>query len=416
MKKIIRVICVLTVFMFGVALSACSKKSDDAITINFMVQYPQTREATKVLQAVIEAFEEETPGVVVNFIPGSPAYEGVMKTKMAAQDLPDLWTTHGWSVHRYSEYLRPLNDQPFFQLLDSQIKPVITNSNGETFVLPVDKQVSGIMYSKTIFDRLNIDVDAIQTMDDLFAVMQQIKDAGITPFHIAGKDIWPIGNVADWVAPAVLISNEQDNERQALKSGQFDVEKWELVAEFYTTLRDREFVNKDVLTAIFQDSAEAFATETAAMGFYGNNAIVEALSYNPDMEYGFFPVPAYHEGDAPTLIAGEGLAIGVYKDTAHEAEVLQLLNYIAKPDNVARLASANGNPTGLTNATSSLGSIDAYFAKYQHIRAFPFFDREYLPSGMWDTICNTASALMAGDMSPKDAAQKMFEDFQKLYK
>ena len=35
----------------------------------------------------------------------------MMKTKMAANDLPDLWTTHGWSVNRYSEYLRPLNDR-----------------------------------------------------------------------------------------------------------------------------------------------------------------------------------------------------------------------------------------------------------------------------------------------------------------
>ena len=34
-------------------------------------------------------------------------FETLMRTRMASLDLPDMWTTHGWSVERYSEYLRP---------------------------------------------------------------------------------------------------------------------------------------------------------------------------------------------------------------------------------------------------------------------------------------------------------------------
>lgn len=231
MKK---VVCAFSKMLWlGIfVLLSCTPKQAERAELDFMMQFANDGEVTVVLKEIAEAFTGQNPNIALTLSPGSTNYEEVMKTRMAARDLPDLWTTHGWSVHRYSEYLRPLNDQSFFRFIDAQIAPAITSSTGEVFVLPIDKSIAGIIYSKTVFDRLNIDVDALQTIDALFAAMQTIKDAGITPVHAAGGDAWPLGYIANWAATALLISDEQANEREALKNGIFNAEKWTEVAEF----------------------------------------------------------------------------------------------------------------------------------------------------------------------------------------
>lgn len=57
-------------------------------------------------------------GVQVDLItPGSEG-EAQLKTMMASNSLPDVWMTHGWSLLRYSEYLKVVNDQPWFDTID----------------------------------------------------------------------------------------------------------------------------------------------------------------------------------------------------------------------------------------------------------------------------------------------------------
>ena len=101
-------------------------------------------EKADALEAACRAFEEETGNIVDFQAPGSD-YEELMKTKMASNQLPDVFTTHGWSVARYSDYLMPINDMEWAKDIDGQIKSVITNADGDMFVLPVDIDIAGIV-------------------------------------------------------------------------------------------------------------------------------------------------------------------------------------------------------------------------------------------------------------------------------
>ena len=67
---------------------------------------------------------------------------------MSSGDLPDMWVTHGWSVIRYSEYMMDLSDQPWVENIDAGLKDVISNDDGELFILPITQAVAGIMYNK----------------------------------------------------------------------------------------------------------------------------------------------------------------------------------------------------------------------------------------------------------------------------
>ncbi len=345
------------------------------------------------LAQVVKDFTAET-GIKVDFIAPGADYETLMATKMAANDMPDLFTTHGWSVLRYSSFLEPVNDQPFFSKIGSQIKPVITDADGKVYVLPVDADIAGIVYNVDVLQAAGVDPDSLTTWAKFSEALGKIKDAGVTPLYAGGKDTWTVGQFGDWLAPSFFITNEADNQREALTSGTFDKATWEKLATLMADWTGKDYFNTDALTADYLGASTAMAEGKSAFGFYGNSFMVDVHAINPDTKLGMMPIPAEVDSDTPSLIAGERLAVGVWKDSAHKDAAFQLLNYLAKPENVKVMAEAGGSPAGLTDATVELGDVQTYLDKYSDIRTFPYFDRAYLPNGMWDVMCATNADIL----------------------
>lgn len=88
------------------------------------------------------------------------------------------------------------------------------------------------------------------------------------------------------------------------------------------------------------------------------------------------------------------------------------LNFFARPEIVGAIATATGNPAGLNGVDSDIGEIKQYYDKYSDVKTFPYFDREYLPSGMWDVMCETGANILAGQPNAVvDAAKVMEQNF-----
>lgn len=78
-------------------------------TLEVAVTY--TGDQATTFQGLVDKFEEEY-GVTVNIAEYGGDYENTLKTRMASNELPDVFQTHGWSLLRYKEYLMNLQDQP----------------------------------------------------------------------------------------------------------------------------------------------------------------------------------------------------------------------------------------------------------------------------------------------------------------
>lgn len=380
------------------------------VTLSFMTNV--VGEQASALESVLKDFTTET-GIKVDFSAPGESYEDLMKTKMSANDMPDLFTTHGWSVARYSEFLAPVNDQPFFSRISEQMLPVITAENGDVYVLPVDADIAGLVYNVDVLDAAGVDAEALTTWDAFNEALDKIKNSGVTPLHVGGKDSWTIGQFGDWIAPSFFVTNESDNQRDALKSGTFDPATWEKVAGLMAGWVESGFFNEDSLTADYAADAASIAEGSSAFGFYGNSFIVDAKATNPDANLGMMPIPAASADDTPSLIAGERIAVGVWKDSKHQDAAFALLNFLAEEDNAKAIATASGNPAGLKDVKSEIGEIQTYLDKHSDVRAFPYFDREYLPSGMWDTMCATGENLLAQRSGAiEQAGLTMKQDFE----
>lgn len=400
-----------------VSLAACGKDGNEGestekggdVTITFSTNVVGGK--AEALQAACEAFEEET-GYTVDFQAPGESYEELMKTKMSANELPDVFTTHGWSVARYSDYLMPVNDLEWAADINDQIKPVITEKEGNMYVLPVDMDIAGIVCNMDVLTEAGVNPDEIKTWDDFAAACDKIKAAGKTPIHMGGKDNWTIGQYFDWAAPSYYITDDASSHADELKAGTFDTAVWENVAGMMDKWVKAGYFNEDVLTADYNSDVQALAQNEAAFCFYGNSGVVDAKAVNPDANLGIMPIPAAVEGDEPSLIAGEDIAVGVWKDSAVKDEAVELLNYLAKPEVTKAIAETAGNKAGLNGVEVEIGEIGQYFEKYADVETFPYFDREYLPSGMWDVMCATGADILAQkDGAVETAAKTMEQNF-----
>lgn len=405
----------LAVAMIG-SLAACGsddKKAEGGeggkATITFATNV--VGEKAEALEAAVKEFEKET-GYTVDFQAPGSSYEELMKTKMSANELPDVFTTHGWSVARYSDYLMPVNDMEWAGDVDAQIKPVITNKDGDMFVLPIDMDIAGIVYNVSVLEEAGVNPDGIKTWEDFAAACEQIKSVGKNPIHIGGKDNWTIGQYFDWAAPSYYVTNESESQADKLKDGKFDTATWEKVAGMLDEWVKAGYLNEDVLTADYNSDMKGLAEGTTAFCFYGNSSVVDAKKVNPDAKIGMMPIPSASASDEPSLIAGEDIAVGVWKDTKVKDEAIELLNYLAKPEVAKQICEAAGSKSGLTTVDAEIGEIGTYLDKYAEVETFPYFDREYLPSGLWDVMCSTGADILAQkDGAVKNAAKTMEQNF-----
>ena len=420
--KFKRVMAAILAAGMGFSLAACGsgggENGDDSgnsgdVTITFSTNVVGAK--AEALEAACRDFEEET-GYTVDFQAPGESYEELMKTKMSANELPDVFTTHGWSVARYSDYLMPVNDLDWASDINDQIKPVITDSEGNMYVLPIDMDIAGIICNMTVLEEAGVNPDDIKTWDDFAAACDKIKAAGKTPIHMGGKDSWTIGQYFDWAAPSYYITDEANSHADELKNGTFDTAVWEEVAGMMDQWVKAGYFNEDVLTADYNADVQTLAQDEAAFCFYGNSGIVDTLAVNPDANLGMMPIPSASTSDEPSLIAGEDIAVGVWKDSKVQDEAVELLNYLAQPEVTKTIAEAAGNKAGLNGVETDIGSIGEYYDKYADVETFPYFDREYLPSGMWDVMCATgADILSQKDGAVQTAATTMEQNFNDKY-
>ncbi|MFD0716038.1 ABC transporter substrate-binding protein [Paenibacillus sp. GCM10027626] len=385
---------------------------DGKVTLTVMTNV--VGEPAKVLQDIANKFMDENPDIKVDFSAPGSEYENIMKMKMASNELPDVFATHGWAKVRYGQYLADLKDEEWAAKLDEAIKPAVTDEQGKVYVLPMDQDKSGPVYNAAVLEKFGIDVP--MTWDDMLKAAEEIKtksNGEVTPFHVGGADSWPIGQFFDFYATSLFVSPEK-NDAEQLLDGSFDWNKFDVLPQMFLDLQQKGYLNKDVLTAKYSDSAKAFAEGKAAFGVYGPYLIEEAMKINPDLKAGLMPIQAVAAGDTPTLAGGEKTTWGVWKDTPNSEAARKFVAYFAKPENVSLVAASNALPPGLAGVDTDAGSLTADYEKYKDLRVFPYFDRVYLPNGMWDVMCKNGQDMLAGVITPREYSENMKQEYERL--
>lgn len=395
MKKISKAMAVMAAATMILSCIGCSGKSGGAAAEKKsaiqVASCINTEAGIKALNVITEKFEKET-GIDVEILQLAD-FEETMKTRMASGELPDIWTTHGWSVRRYSEYLTVLNDQPWFDRIDDSALGVMQDDAGNIYALPMTVNITPICCNFDVLEEAGVDPKEIRTLADFENACEKIKAAGKVPIYIGGKDFGNAAGFLNSFAPMLFTNNgcSYPNADELL-NGTFDWDKYgTILLDKFAEYVQKGYVNVDITTADTVAAQTALGKGDCAFVFRGVQNVANARHYVENANVGMIPTPSASEDGASTFYGGEGACFGIWKETKYFEECAKYLEYLAQPEAITAFADVDGTNPALKDV-----ELEGNYTNDMYLQSLEWFegdvaydnlfDREYLPSGMWGVL------------------------------
>ena len=280
---------------------------------------------------VISGFENET-GVKVTLDEYGDDYESTMKTRMASNDLPDIFETHGWSLIRYKEYLTDLSEESWAGDLNKAARGVIEDTDGKIYTLMTTGSCLGTAVNMNVCEAAGVDPWSIETWEDFNAACDKIKEAGYTPI---ANYFTSAGALANADGSWLNYEGEQFDDSAAMLDGTWDWANYKVVLDYLQTWFDNGYLYEDCGTIKQADAIERCArNECAFIVGIGTSYQAAVVAQNPDVKMAMIPICASQKGGARFCGIGEGASFGIWKDTDEMDVCKAFLNYVAENVNL----------------------------------------------------------------------------------
>lgn len=323
--------------LLAASLTACAAGSDRE-TIRFTFSKREAIEFMTELVAEYNSAQDEvrveidTSGVDVvsaSFVRGNPPdimlanYNMEIARFVQRCTLSDLAGTDAAASTR--EDLQPLLDQYGF-------------CEGRTSALPYSVMAASVIYNEEIFAANGLEIP--QTWDELIAVCEQLKAAGVTPFYATFKDDWTVGqgwyDYALGGSIAVIDFYEQLADEGADVGPDSAVSFQNDFAEPIERMLQltENYVNEDASSRGYGDGNLAFSKGEAAMYLQGPWAFSEIAKTAPDLRLGTFPLPMTDDPSDLAVRVNMDLAAMIPEGSRHQDAARDFLEFLYEPDNI----------------------------------------------------------------------------------
>ncbi|WP_180969014.1 ABC transporter substrate-binding protein [Microbacterium aurantiacum] len=323
--------------LLAASLTACAAGSDRE-TIRFTFSKREAIEFMTELVAEYNSSQDEvrveidTSGVDVvsaSFVRGNPPdimlanYNMEIARFVQRCTLSDLAGTDAAASTR--EDLQPLLDQ-------------YGSCEGRTSALPYSVMAASVIYNKDIFAANGLEIP--QTWDELIAVCEQLKAAGITPFYATFKDDWTVGQ--GWYDYALGGSIDVIDFYEQLAAEGADVGPDSAVSfqnDFAEPIErmlqlTENYVNEDASSRGYGDGNLAFSKGEAAMYLQGPWAFSEIAKTAPDLPLGTFPLPMTDDPADLAVRVNMDLAAMIPEGSRHQEAARDFLEFLYEPENI----------------------------------------------------------------------------------
>ncbi len=197
--------------------------------------------------------------------------------------------------------------------------------------VPYEWTAVGVFYNTEIFADLGLEPP--ETLEEFEALMETIKQAGITPISVGGKDGWPLVHV--W--QALAFTNVEYDTLRALedRDPSQTYEDDGLIEAAYKTLEwfEAGYLDANLLSTGFTDANDLFINGDTAMNIGGT--WVQQDFRNAPFEVRFFAVPPMRT-DIPLHLGGFNPAndIVIVKDSPNVEWAIELMDFLLSEENM----------------------------------------------------------------------------------
>lgn len=320
MKKLIP-LCLLLVLL----LSFAAAQAQDKVEI---VMGSWRTEDIEAWDNILAVFEASHPNIDVKFEPTlNTDYNAAISSAVEAGVGPDLITCRPFDISlRWYEDggLADISDiEGLSHFSDVALGAWSTDDKSATYCVPMASVIHGFIYNKEIFEELGLEVPT--TESEFFAVLDQIKAAGITPLDITTKDAWTTATMGFNNMWPNFAGGEAA--RLGVLDGSMKLTDPGFVAALTTVARWSDYLPEGHESIGYADAQQLFPLGLAAIYPSGSWEIplFESLA---DFEMGAFK-PYTPDGATECAISDHvDIAVGMNANGAHQAEAKIFLEWL----------------------------------------------------------------------------------------
>lgn len=290
-------------------------------------------------KALFAEFERQTGIRVKLQILPSDQVTAVLQTKLAVGETPDLilynLKTAAYELNLEKNF-EALDDEPWVGRLRNS---TVLSYYGHIYGFHVNQDVGqqGVVYNKKIFRDLGLGVP--RDYQELLAVCERIKAAGIEPFFMPFKDAWA---AHFWISSAFADYAKKNDptiwdDLNAGRRGFADIPAFIDITQQQYDLFHKGYTNRNVLNDSYDMAMDKFIGHEAAMMTMGDWFIADVMKKDPSMELGLFPVP--YAKNADLAISPLGGQLFIPKKSKHIAGAKRFLEFLASIEQAQRIVN-----------------------------------------------------------------------------
>lgn len=322
--------------------------SKEALTLEFFQQ--KSEEAAQVgYQNIIDKFNEQNPDIKIemNTVPDAPT---VLTSRVASGDIPVIFTDFPTQLQFRQKvangYVQDLSEQDFLGNVEQSALDMTKQEDGKYYALPFSRNYMGVWYNMEIFEENSLEVP--NTWEEFVSVCKTLKEKGVTPLGLHGKDPGRVGHTFQCCTVAFDPEGVEVIEKAVAGEGKIEGDEgFKKVGEKMLTLLD--YSNEDALALSDMQCYENFANGQYAMCITGSYARGTIMIANPDLKLGVFPLPNDTRETTNTL-SGIDAAVCISAKASEEekAGAYRFLEFLAQPENAQLFCDAEGAPACIT--------------------------------------------------------------------
>ena len=385
----------------------------DPQTLKWLIEEPEDAEALQALKDHVATFTDESGiKVQISTLPfdnmrtvlqtqlrsgegpdvfnwgSGPSFGGALAEAGLLYDMTAAYEEHDWQVFDFA-------------------KERVTH-DGKVFGVPGEMETIGLFYNKDMFDQLGIEQP--ETVDDLRAASEAIKQSGKTPMAVGDKEGWEGGHLLS-MALASAVGSES---MEAIINGEQSWDSEAVVSAFdlWRDFNDQGYLPKSPTSVDYDTSTSLFYSGDAAMIPTGSWLVGE-IDDNTDFEVGYIPFPG---PDGQGIFTG-GLGSGPFISaaTSKEDAAVEFVDFLASPEHGEWTVENLHTIPPIPIDTEGL-DVSPLFAQVLEDTATLGESGDFghnidvmVSDAVNEAMYNGFQGILTGQMTPEEAAQGMAE-------
>ena len=424
MKKSISVL--LTIAMAGGLLAGCQSEktaesdSGEKETLTVMCVGTEADANVDDYNAIAEEFSKNNEyGVEVKIdYYENEQYKTKLTTLMASNAVPDIFYT--WEL----SYLEPFVEGGKVADITSYLEEdeewknsfaggtlELLSYDGKYYGVPTQKTLCVVYYNKEIFKENNVEVPT--TFEEFLNVCETLKNNGVTPMSLAGREAYPSAQIVQQIAIGMEGSQLFDD----INDGK---EKWNnetfvKAAKEMTDMADKGYFQEGYIGANPDEAVNTFTNGQAAMLFTGVWETDKIAQSDLGENISAFALPPTDPQYENISIGSVDTSFAIAENSEHKDAAIAFLKYWTSEENEETLLYNAGRipEREFEIDETKLDSLTADVLKVsnEQVNVIPWLDRQFA-AGEGVEFNNTCVAVLGGEdpQTAFDALQQFAED------